>query len=183
MKFYKIVKILLRFFPLLGLVILLDPSIYPNYGEFAWRFLILLLFLRPIRDIFPEYKVLKLAVSLRKELGIISWVFWLAHVVWYFLVNKLPASFIFDSIMWNPYWYLWWGMFAFIASIILTLTSNIFSIKKMWKYWKPLQRLAYFMFFATAIHVALVKPEALISIIITLTSYVLVYILAYIYKK
>jgi sulfoxide reductase heme-binding subunit YedZ len=183
MNYFKIIKAILTVFPLLWLVVLLDPSIFPNYWEFAWRFLILLLFIRPIRDIFPEYKILSQAVRLRKELGIISGVFAIAHTVWYFLVNGLPVTFIFDSIMWDPRWYLWWWMFAFIISLILTWTSNIFSIKKLWKKWKLIQRLSYFMLLFTAVHVALVKPEALISILVTVASYIIVYILAHIYKK
>lgn len=183
MNIYKIVKRILQVLPLLWVFVIFDPTLYAQYWEFAWKLLILLLFLRPIRDIFPEYKILSKAVTLRKELWIISWIFAISHVVWYFLIHNLPVSFLFDSIMWDPRGYLWIWMYAFIISLILTWTSNIFSIKLFKKHWKTIQKLSYFMLFTVAIHIALVKPDAMISSFITVWSYIIVYSLAYCYKK
>lgn len=183
MNIYKIIKFILQILPLLWILVIFDPTLYGQFWNFAWKILILLLFLRPIRDIFPEYKIFAKAVTLRKELWIISWVFAIAHVVWFFLWYSIPISFLFDSIMWDPRGYLGWGMFAFIISLILTWTSNIFSIKIFKKHWKTIQKLSYFMLFTVAIHIAIVKPDSIISSIITISSYIMVYILAYIYKK
>ena len=183
MSVYKIIKSVLQILPLAWLLVIFDPTSYSQFWEFAWKFLVVLMFLRPIRDIFPEYNIFAKAVTLRKELGIISGSFAIAHVVGYFLLHKLPITFVFNSIMWDPRWYLWWWMFAFIISLILIWTSNVFSIKKLGKYWKIVQKLSYFMLFFVAIHIALVKQWALLSSIITITSYIMVFSLAYIYKK
>ena len=183
MSIYKIIKLILQILPLAWLLVIFDSTSYSQFWELAWRFLVFLMFLRPIRDIFPEYKIFAKAVTLRKELGIISGSFAIAHVVWYFLLHNLSPSFLLNSIIWDPRGYLWWWMFAFIVSLILTWTSNIFSIKKLGKYWKTVQKLAYFMLFFVAIHIALVKEWALMSSVITITSYIIVFWLSYIYKK
>ena len=179
MSLYKIIKKILQIVPLLWLLVLFDPSEYAEFWEYAWNFLVFLMFIRPIKDIFPKFKILSKAVTFRKELWIISGVFAITHVVWYFLHNSLPATFLFDSIMWDPRGYLGWWMFALIISIILTWTSNIFSIKKFGKYWKIIQKLAYFMLLTAAVHIALVKSEDMFSIIFTILAYIIVYILAY----
>lgn len=183
MRVYKVIKFILQIIPFISILVIFDPTSYSQFWDLAWKFLILLLFLRPIMNVFPEYNFLKLAVSLRKELGIISWIFAIAHVFWYFLLHKLPATFLLDSIMWDPRWYLGWWMFSLILAIVLTATSNIFSIKKFWKQWKLIQRLSYFMLLFTAIHIALVKQWELIPSIIIVSSYIVVYFLAYTYKK
>ena len=183
MNIYKIIKFILQITPLLGLFVIFDPTLYSQFWEFAWKALVILMFLRPMRDIFPEYKVLGKALSLRKELWIISGIFAVTHVIWYFLLHWLPVSFLFDSIMWDPRGYMWWWMFAFVLSIILTGTSNIFSMKMFGKHWKTIQKLSYFMLFTVAIHIAMVKPGAMISSYVTIISYIIVYLLAHYYKK
>ncbi len=183
MNIYKIVKMILQITPFIWLIIFIDPSLYKNFWDYSWKILVILLFIRPIRDIFPEYKFFLKAVSLRKELWIISGVFALVHVVWYFLSHNLSFWFLFDSIMWNYKWYLWWWMYAFVIAMILTITSNNFSIKKLWKHWKKFQKLAYLMLLFVAIHIALVNKDALVSVIITVTSYIMIYFLAFLYKK
>ena len=178
MNIYKVVKRILIFLPFISLWVIFDPSMYSEFGKYSWKILVLLLFLRPLRDIF-KYDILKKATTLRKELWIISWVFAIAHAVGYFLDKKLPVSFLFDSIMWDPRGYLGVGMFTLVIAIILTVTSNVFSIKKMWKYWKPIQRLSYLMLFLVSFHIAMVKPDQLLTVVIIDVVYVLIYIYAY----
>ena len=182
MNIYKIVKRILIFLPFISLWVIFDPSMYSDFWKYSWKILVLLLFLRPLRDIF-KYKILVKAVTLRKELWIISWVFAIAHAVWYFLEKKLPISFLFYSISWEPRGYLWVGMFTLITAIILTVTSNVFSIKKMWKYWKWVQRLSYLMLFLVSFHIAMVKPDELWTVVLVDITYVSVYIYAYIKNK
>lgn len=182
MIIYKIIKFILTFSPLIWLAVLIEPREYKEFWEYAWNILLFIMFIRPIKDIFPEYKILWKAVALRKELWILSASLAIAHVAWYFLANWLPVTFLFDSILWNPRWYLWWGMFAFIISLILLWTSNIFSMKKLWKYWKPIQRLSYLMLLFVAIHIAMVEKEYIYYSLIIL-AYVIVYMLAYYLKN
>lgn len=182
MSYYKIIKIFLIILPLSSLYIFYDPFFHIKFWEYAWRILIIILFLRPIKDIFPEYKIFTKAVSLRKELWIMCWVFWITHVVWYFLAYGLPLNYILEKTLWDPREYFWWGMYWFITALILLSTSNKFAIKKLKKHWKTIQKLSYLMIGLIAIHIALIRDDY-ISSIITISSYILVYILAYIYKK
>ncbi len=177
MNLYWIIKKILQFAPLLGILVFIIPWKYKEFWEYAWYLLIVIMFVRPLADI-TKLRVLKLITSLRKELGIIVGSFSLAHVIGYFLERNVPLSLLWDSIMWDPMGYLWVWMFAFIIAIILTATSNIFSMKKLWKYWKKLQRLSYLMFIFVLMHIAFIKWEYIPQLILFLL-YSTVYILAY----
>ena len=180
---YKTIKLILAFFPLVWLLVFIFPSKFPEFWEWSWYFLVFLMFIRPIKDIFPRFKFLWKSVSLRKELWIISWTFAISHVIWYFLVYNLSISFILDSIFWDLRWPMGWGAFGFIVSLILLFTSNVFSMKKLWKYWKKIQRLSYLMFLFVAVHIALVKEWAMLETSIIIISYIILFIIAYIKKK
>lgn len=180
---YKIIKYVLKFFPIIWLYIIFDPIRYGLFWKWAWYFLVFLMFIRPLRDVFPWFKVFWRFVPLRKELWIISWVFAISHVVWYFLVNKLPASFLFNWVLWDPTGYLGWWMFAFLVSLVLLFTSNIFSMIKLWKYWKKIQRLSYLMFLFVAIHISLIKEDAMITTSLIIISYIFLYVIAYFKNK
>lgn len=180
---YKIIKYLLMSFSFLWLLIFIYPQEYAFFWIISWYFLIFLMYVRPLRDLFPKFKFLSKLVSLRKELWIISWVFAISHVVWYFILNNLTLWFVLDSIFWDLRWPMWWGTIWFIASLILLFTSNIFSMKKLWKYWKKIQRLSYLMFIFVAVHIALVKEDAMVSTSIVIIIYIIIYFLAFLKKK
>lgn len=177
LKIIKIIKKILQFVPFLWLIVIFFPKEFKEFGEYAWNILIFIMFLRPLADI-TNLKILKLLLPLRKELGIIVWVFSIAHFVGYFIERRVPLSLLWNSILWDPRGYLWAWMFALVIAIILTLTSNIYSIKKLWKYWKKIQRLSYFMFIFVLIHIALIKGEYTKPLIMFM-FYSLVYVLAY----
>ncbi len=177
MNIYKVIKMILQLVPLLGLLIFIVPWEFKEFWEFAWHLLIVIMFIWPLADI-TQLRILKRAIPLRREWGIIVGIFSLSHVIGYFLEKEVPLSLLWDGIMWDPSGYLGIWMFAFIIAIILTATSNIFSMKKLWKYWKKLQRLSYLMFILVLIHIAMIKWEY-ISQALLFTIYSLVYFLAY----
>jgi len=176
-KIIKIIQKILQFFPLLWIIVIFFPNEFKEFWEYAWNILIFIMFLRPLADI-TNLKILKLLLPLRKELWIIIWVFSIAHFIGYFIERNVPLNLFWNSVLWDPRGYLWAWMFALVIAIILTLTSNIYSMKKLWKYWKKIQRLSYIMFIFVLIHIALIEWEYFDSILIFL-FYTIAYVLAY----
>jgi DMSO/TMAO reductase YedYZ heme-binding membrane subunit len=50
----------------------------------------------------------------------------------------------------------------------LLITSNTFSVKLLWKYWKVLHKLTYLFFIFSAIHIDLIEWEIWYSLLIVL---------------
>lgn len=119
-------------------------------------------------------KVFKLSIPIRlmlfrKELWILMWVLAFIHSLQYFIK---PWAYMFWEkwfwiFNWNitflAFWFLW-----IIIAIILTVTSNNYSIKKLWKKWKLLHRLAYILLISVFIHVILLKNLEDLSLILLL---------------
>ncbi len=170
---------------LLWLIVLMKSDTFIFFWQAAFYLLILIMFSRPLRDIFPKIKILRKIVSIRKELWIIIWCFAFAHSIWYFVYSKAPFSIIINSNIWTIDSFMTWWFIAFFVAIPLTFTSNIFSMIKMWwKNWKRLQYLAYVMFIATIFHIALVKPNDAIFMYSILVLYIFIlFYSAYINKK
>lgn len=125
--------------------------------ELALSILWIILWLPILSKVF-SLKIPKSLMIFRKELGILMWFLAIIHTILYFLSRKYIS--IFDSSFWiknNYISYLAWWFFAIIITIILTITSNNFSIKKLWKNWKKLHRIVYILLFFTLLHVAFLK--------------------------
>lgn len=184
MKKIKYIKCFLLGLNLIWFYIFIKPELYIEYWDFAWKLLILVLFIRPLSDLFTKYKFLKYWVSLRKELWILSWVFAITHVIWYLLYNNIDVSILFSWIFWSPIWYLWWWMYALIMTIILVITSNNYSMKLLKRKWKTIQRLSYLMFIFTAVHIAMINDwEEFLSTLSIVIVYIIIYTWAFLYKK
>lgn len=181
----KIIKYILFIIPFFSIITLLNSSIYVNFWLIAYYLLLFIMFSRPIRDIFPKtLKTLDKIVRIRKELWIIVWFFAIAHVTGYFLDNGLSYTYFFNSGVWAWDSYLTYWIIGIFVTIPLLLTSNIFSVKKLWKYWKKIQYLAYVMTFAVILHVALINRSEFINTISIWVLYLFVLILsAYLNKR
>lgn len=178
----KIVKYI-PYIWILWLIVLFKPSEYVIFWEWAFYLLILVMYIRPLRDIFPKVKIFQKLTLYRKEFWILVWVFWLTHVIWYFLDTKLWLDIVFNPNIWTIDNYMAWGFIALFVSIPLTITSNKFSmIKLWWKNWKRLQYLSYIMFFSVLFHMALVNQWKVTQSVIIWWLYILIYIIAY-YKN
>ncbi len=152
----KQILIFLSIIPMAGIFIF--PESFRSLGEISWQILLFILFIRPLSEIFTDLKIFRGLMPLRKELGILCGSFAVAHSIGYFLNGNitLPSGFL-DSEIWNISDYYFWGMIGFIIALILTLTSNIFSIKILKRYWKKLHRLTYIFFFVIIIHIVLIR--------------------------
>lgn len=184
MKYLNIIKKILLFVSFSSLLVLFFPKdLFWRYWEIAWKMLLVIMFASPLFSIFPKCKIFSFIMSLRKELGIIIWVFAIAHVAGYFLFKKLWIDFFLNPIMWDPTHYFGWGTFALLVTIPLLITSNNYSMKLLGKKWKKLQYLAYFMLIFTAIHIALVDNEKILPLSIVISFYLILKVLAFIKKR
>lgn len=103
-----------------------------------------------LRVVFPATRKHKIPTQLlkyRRQLGILAFILTLAHAV--LLVTKRNFDF-FDVRTYQIYFP---GVATFIIFIILTLTSNDWSIKKLKKNWKKLHQLTYWAMFLLAWHI------------------------------
>ncbi len=165
-------------------IVIFKPSTHVTFWETSFKLLMVIMFSRPLRDIFPKLKFLNKIVWIRKELWILAWAFAITHSIWFFLDTKVWLDLILNKNIRYINSQLAWWIVAFFASIPLTITSNKFSMKKLgWKNWKRLQYLAYVMFLATLVHIGLVNNEETNKMIVIIVIYILLYTIAYFIKS
>jgi len=139
-------------------------------------FLLFVMIVRPLADIFMNTKWIRPLVILRKGTGVLS--------------ASIIVSFILAKLMIDPYAYLatigtvnYWSMvnyalFAHIADIsavILLITSNNFSKRILGDWWKKIQKLSYVYFYGSTLYVFLSynNTETLIAILlVTIITYI-----------
>ncbi len=155
-KYRKYISIFILFWAFCSVFYIFDESSVTESGSNALLILWIILWL-PIVARVIWLKIAKLLLPLRKELGILMWILALVHGSRFFLSNP-------DFIWTRDFWYFDWqinflafGFFALLLSLPLTLTSNLYSMKKMGKWWKRLHRSAYLIALLTVIHVVLLK--------------------------
>lgn len=142
-------------------------------GNLSWNLLLLILFIGPVSKILPDLKILRTLGTLRKELGIGMFYLGLAHgashlpVVLFYPLNALPT-------------YVLFGGMALSITFLLYLTSNMWSMKFLKKYWKWLHRLIYvaLLFIIGHIYFLDPAPEALIEGVVIIGGLILVKVLA-----
>jgi len=181
----KLLNIIFYIVPFFSLIVIFNPEVYIYFWKTAFYLLIMIMFSRPLKDIFPKkLSRLRYIIWKRKELWIIIWVFAITHFIGYLLNSWSSISLILNPDIWNFGSYLAWWFLALIISIPLLFTSNKFSMIKLWRNWKRLQYLAYLMFIFVIIHVILIKQEDVVLYMILLCSYVFVlFFSSYIKKK
>ena len=144
----------LAFFSLTFLFI--NANSVKQSGSLAYTTLWIILFLPIVARVF-SLNIAKQFMPLRKELGILMGTLAIVHAVSF--ISPDPA------ILWTrDFWVTGgypsayaFGYAGFILTIPLLLTSNIWSMKRLWKYWKKLHRLAYIIILLIVIHVVLIK--------------------------
>ncbi len=103
-------------------------------------------------------RVFQLFLPLRKELGILMGTLAFVHAG---LVIFPSPQFLLSPYFWLSdttfFSYLAVWFLALILSCALTLTSNIWMMRKMWRYWKVLHRSAYVLIVLVVIHVVLIE--------------------------
>ncbi len=182
-KYIKYIKILLVLTSVSWILALIDPMTFKEFWSISWALLIIVMFIRPISNIFPKCKLFSFVWKFRRELWILVWMFWIAHVVWYIKLMQYPTFYWFftDFSIWNVSGMLFWWMMWFLVSIPLLVTSNSFATRLFWKHWKTLQRLAYFMFVFVWLHIYLIEKD--IWPLVVVWFWILLWIIALIKNK
>lgn len=103
-------------------------------------------------------KVFQLMMPLRQELGILMGTLAFVHGAAY--IAPFP-SMVTESYFWlddtTIISYFAFGFCALLLTIPLTLTSNKWAMRMMWRYWKMLHRTVYAIIIFAVIHVVLIQ--------------------------
>lgn len=175
--FFKFIKIGLSLLPLIALVTFIDLRFSRDFANYGWNFLLITIFARPVAAILPKLGILRRIVLLRRQLGIISGTFILAHGLSYFLAGQITFIDLFNPQIWDFQTFLPWGILGFIICILVLLTSNNISMRFLGKWWKQIQRFSYLFLIFGGIHIFLQKKD--ISILVELSLWILVWIFAH----
>ena len=129
-------------------------------------------------ELFPKYKILKQLIFLRKAFGILSAIIIVSNFVWtaaiqddffkhYFVIAKWSSL---DTLM---------ARSSEWTAIILLATSNLWSVKKLKKNWKRIQKLTYLYFISGWMVAAQYEPKLYYG---TMSFVALIYIINIINK-
>lgn len=116
----------------------------------SWYSVVFVMFIRPLSDLLPRIWLLKKLTKFRKSFWIIS-----ASIIVTMLLYKYVYNFdnfinYFNLSKWNSL-YPFLSRLSEITAIILLITSNNFSQKKLWIWWKRIQRSSYLFFISWAL--------------------------------
>ena len=131
-----ILPILIVFYPKL-----ITSNVNANLYSVAHIFLLFVMLIRPLSDIFTKVKWLRPLVILRKGAGVIS-----ASIIVSFILAKLmiDPSLYLASFSTYKYWslvnYALLAHLADISAVILIITSNNLSKRILGSWWKKIQR-------------------------------------------
>lgn len=165
------------------LVNILWFTLYTWLYIISWYAVVFVMIIRPLADIFPKYRSLRQLTMLRRAFGILS-----AMIIVTLLIDKWvsnPSSFI--AFFQPNSWWWWYPIIARLSeltAIILLLTSNNISQKKLGKNWKRIQRSSY-IYFITGWILAMRYGDIYgvkITLILTIVLFIVAFVLKY-YRK
>lgn len=144
-----------------GIDIFEDFLFFGSFQGFFWsisrRAVVFVMFIRPLSDIFDNSSFLRKCKEFRKPLWILS-----ASIIVFSLI--IPFFFNFDNLLqyfeisrWQDLTWLT-ARISEITAIVLLVTSNSFSQKKLWKNWKKIQYSSYAYFVCWGIMAAEYEP-------------------------
>lgn len=155
---------------------------YAELGEKGWLVLLIVMFMSPIRVLFSKVGLLRLACSFRKEASVLCF--------WMLLYHSLGLMYLKDLFVWSNFVEIldvnsaiFWGLISFVGIFLLGITSNNYSMVLLKKWWRRLHLLAYPTFIAGGLHIALLKPEKRLQLIIVLTVYLLLKAIVVVKKR
>jgi sulfoxide reductase heme-binding subunit YedZ len=92
-------------------------------------------------------------LALRKMTGLYAFLFGILHTIAYLADHQFTVLSLFDEI------YIIAGFIAVLIMVPLAITSNRWSMKRLGKNWKRLQRMIYIATIFTAIHLVLIPAD------------------------
>ncbi|MBL1437372.1 MAG: ferric reductase-like transmembrane domain-containing protein [Rhodobacteraceae bacterium] len=129
-----------------------NPRIYGRLlhgtGEFSARFLIIGMMATPLMLLFKGKGWTRWMVKNRRYFGVAAFGYAALHTLFYIL--KLNS---FDRVIAElSAFYIWTGWLAFLIFLPLAATSMDYAVRKLGKWWKPLQRWTYAAAVLTLLH-------------------------------
>jgi methionine sulfoxide reductase heme-binding subunit len=117
-------------------------------GEFAARFLILVLMITPLSKLLPTASWLRWLIRQRRAFGVTAFTYALLHTLSY-IADIEPLELILAE-----FWALgiWTGWLVLLIFLPLALTSNNYGVRRLRQWWKPLHRLVYAAAILTLLH-------------------------------
>ena len=139
-------------------------------------FLVFVMIIRPLADIFTNTNLIRPLVILRKGAGVIS-----ASIIVSFILAKLmidPSGY-FASLSTYKYWsfenYAILAHIADLSAVILIFTSNNFSKRIFGEFWKTIQKLSYVYFYGSVLYLYFSYGDIYLLVIlffVTLLTYI-----------
>ncbi len=117
-------------------------------GEFSARFLIITLMLTPLRMLFTGSGFVRWLNKRRRYFGVAAFFYALLHTVLYIIDMGSLQAILGEFLALG----IWTGWLAMIVFLPLAVTSNDYSVRRMGKSWKTLQRTVYVAAVATLLH-------------------------------
>lgn len=155
----------------------------------AVLFLVLVMYVRPLKDLFPKVDLFQFWNENRRYLGwlmaifaIIHWVLKVLQFKW-FTPNKSWWEIVNLPFVSDYTWFIFWWIISAIVLVPIFLTSNSLAVQKLWKKWKLTQRLTYLLMVTVTIHLFL-NPSMLSFVPLTIfILWLILWILAYFKSK
>lgn len=108
-------------------------------GEFSARFTIITLLLTPLVMLAPQVRAFRWLMARRRAIGVAAFLYAALHTLAYVMREGTLAKILAEL----PQVGIWTGWAAFALFILLGLTSNDFSLRRLATGWKNVQRLVY----------------------------------------
>jgi len=126
-----------------------------DLGSVGFYVFVGVLYISPLRAIFPEFKILTKLVAYRRQLGIATFYILLAHGLGLMFAEE--GFYYLSTLLTNWRDMMFWGIFSLGIMFMAYITSNNFAVRLLKKNWKRIQRLTYIAFFFAVIHTALIE--------------------------
>lgn len=117
-------------------------------GEFSARFMIIAMILTPMRMLFPNAGFWRWMMQRRRYFGVAAFGYAAFHTLLYVLDMGSLQAMLGEFLALG----IWTGWLAFFIFVPLAITSNDWSIRKMGRSWKTLQRFVYPAAVLTLLH-------------------------------
>lgn len=113
--------------------------------DLSWWSVVFVMAIRPLADLFPKLWILNKLINLRKAFWILSSSIIVINLTWPMILDSSKFTDYFSSFKWWLYYPIL-SRASEITAITLLITSNNISQKKLWIWWKKIQRLSYLYF-------------------------------------
>ncbi|WP_286132841.1 ferric reductase-like transmembrane domain-containing protein [Labrenzia sp. DG1229] len=124
-------------------------------GEFAARFMIISMVISPFRLMFPKNGFWFWMVRRRRYFGVAAFTYAAFHTVLYLIDMGSLQAVLGEFLAFG----IWTGWLAFFIFVPMAVTSNDASVRRLGRFWKPLQRFGYLAAVATLLHWMFVHNE------------------------